>query len=385
MEKRDNRQFLIYMKDYSVGLPHIDRTTPQGKPVYFGYNNLYPQECLKIANASPLQKRILENKLVYCMGLGIEDYDGSIRTPNLAETWEDFFRKLMTDYVYLETFAVQIIPNEAGEGYSFFHQPADQVRLGNYGSDNRITMAYLCADWQRGCTTDIIPIKMWGSEQPVRGEKYLAVFSRLSTGELYYHIPSYMASANWLLADTAISKHYCNFISNNFSANTVITYPSEPEEDKKDLLYEGLMQSFGGSKNSGALLLLFGEGGQKPEVSSLSSTDADLYDEYARRVMENIISTNGLTSPVLAGIATGNGFNNKSDEILAAYALYMNTIIYDVRSFVMDKVNYLLNLNGFKRCLRIADLNLKAELEGNTFVNDVKEKETQDVESGDKD
>lgn len=370
MSKLDNIKANIFQRDFSVCQPFIDKATRRDW-VRFGEDNLYPQLCLDLANSSPLQKAIMENKLSYMYGAGLAKTEDNIYTPNLSEGWDSLVYKCMTDYVYLNAFAVQVILNEGGNSFSFYHQPVDQVRLGQYNEYNIIEKAYLCTNWAKiySRRDNIAEIKMWGSEQPKKGERYLMYFKRHQLGEYYYAVPQWMSAANYIMADAALSQYYNNYIHNNFSANLAIKYPTEPPEEKKAEIYKALQASFGGSENAGNILLLFGENGVNPEISAIESVNADLYNSVCDTVKLAIVSANRLTSPILAGISTSSGFSSKSDEIIAATVQYRLTVINSDRQFVMDKMNDLLSMNGLPRVLTIQDYNLQEEFLGNVEEN----------------
>lgn len=369
MNKLDNVKANIFQRDFSIGQPFIDKATRRDF-VRFGYDNLYPQLCLDLANSSPLQKAIMENKLSYLYGAGLAHVEDNIYSPNLSEGWDSLIYKCMTDFTYLNAFAVQVIMNEGGNSFSFYHQPIDQVRLGQYNDYNMIEKAYLCTNWAKANkTTNIVEIKMWGSEQPKKGERYLMYFKRHQLGEYYYAIPQWMSAANYIAADAALSAYYNNYIRNNFSANLAITFGSEPDEEKKREIYENLIASFGGSENAGNILLLFGENGILPSIAPIESVNADLYNSVCDTVKLAIVSANRLTSPILAGISTSSGFSSKSDEIIAATVQYRLTVINSDRQFVMDKMNDLLSMNGLPRVLTIQDYNLQEEFLGNVEEN----------------
>lgn len=359
----------IFQRDFSIGQPFIDKATRRDW-VRFGYDNLYPQLCLQLAADSPLQKAILENKLSYIYGAGLAHVEDNIYSPNLSEGWDSLIYKCMTDFTYLNAFAVQVIMNEGGNSFSFYHQPIDQIRLGQYNEYNIIDKAYLCTNWAKANkTTNIVEIKMWGSEQPKKGERYLMYFKKHQLGEYYYAIPQWMSAANYIAADAALSAYYNNYIRNNFSANLAITFGSEPDEEKKREIYENLIASFGGSENAGNILLLFGENGILPSIAPIESVNADLYNSVCDTVKLAIVSANRLTSPILAGISTSSGFSSKSDEIIAATVQYRLTVINSDRQFVMDKMNDLLSMNGLPRVLTIQDYNLQEEFLGNVEEN----------------
>lgn len=372
-----NKSKAITQRNYAVDLPYIDiKQRARNKQwVSFDYDNLYPQRVYNMYKESPLQSAIINNQIVYTYGAGLADYSTSIFTPNITEDWSSLIKKCITDMCIFQAFAIQIIPNESMSKFSFYHIPVNQVRLGAYNEDNVIEYGYLATDWSQINSKNVVQIKMWGSEQPKAGERYLWYCKPYDPNELFYSIPKWMSCANWILADIALSKYYLNYIKNNFSANMAIAYPNEVDDDKKAEIYEMLNASFAGEDNAGSILLLFGENGVLPTTSSIESKDADLYENVCDTVLKYIVAGNRLVSPILAGLSTSSGFSSKSDEIIAAYILYNMTIIKEIRSFVMDKINTLLSINGYPRCLVLQDFDIVKEFEGKTLENDEKERE----------
>lgn len=377
----------LAQRDYSVSQPYIDikQRAAWKRWVNFDYDNLFPNVLYNLYADSPLQASILNNQMKYVYGAGLKDYEASIFQPNLLDRWEDIIKKCITDFCIYGAFSIQVVPSVNGDRLLFYHVPVNQVRLGAYNDENQIEYAYLATDWSRVNNSNVVEIKMFGNEQPKQGERYLLYFKEYDPNELFYAIPKWYSAANWMLADIALSKYYNNYIRNNFSANLAITYPCDLDEDKKKQLYEMLVESFGGEENAGNIVLLFGENGSNPIISSIESVNADLYQNVCDTVLKYIVSANRLTSPLLAGLNTSSGFSAKSDEIIAAYTLYKLTVIDEIREFIMNKINYLLTLNGQPRCLILQDYDFRSEFEGDTTVNDVKEKEQIDADNNDKD
>lgn len=365
----------IMQRDYSIRQPYINKAKRLNW-VDFDYDNMYPQRALDLAKSSPLQSAILANKLKYALGAGLADYKASIYTPNLTETWEGLLTKLMTDYVYLEAYAVQVILNENGQTFSFYHVPVEQVRFENFNENNQIEYAYLSTNWQYATGKNVVKIKMFGTETPKKGERYLIYKKKYQPGNYYYATPEWMTAANWVAADAALSTYYLNYIKNNFSSNLAVKYPTEPAtEEKKAEIYENLRQCFGGEQAAGNILLLFGENEVLPEIENIEAVNADLYNAVTEVVMRYIISANRLTSPTLAGVQATAGLSSQSEEIIAAYTLYNLTVISECRNFVMNGINDLLQLNGYPRCLTIMDYDYRKEFEGQTASNDKVESE----------
>ena len=371
---------LVTFRDYSIEQPYVEKTTRNGW-IRFGYDNLYPKLILDLVNNSPLQKAILESKKTYIMGAGLEKTEANIYTPNMFESWQELLDKCATDYVYFKAFAVQAILNESGNRFSFYHQPVDQVRFAQYNERNIIEKAYLCTDWSRAQRNrNVVEIPMFGTETPTKGQPYLLYFKDYQPDNYYYSVPDFMAAANYIAADGALSQYYNNYIRNNFSANLAIRFPVEPTEEKKQELYDNLIKSFGGAENAGNILLLFGENGVIPEINAIESVNADLYNSVVDIIKTAIISANRLTSPVLAGIGTSTGFSSKSDELIAAYTQYKLTVIADDRKFLVDGFNKMLEMNGLERVFNIIDFDLRKEFEGESTSNDFKEKEGNNVD-----
>lgn len=377
------KQQKIAMRNYAIDRPYIDikQRAAWKRWVNFDTNNLYTDFIYGLYSESPLQSSIINNQIKYTYGAGLKDYTASIFQPNINERWEDFIKKCITDYCIYGAFAVQIVVSESGDRFLYYHTPVNQVRLSAYNDENQIEYAYLATDWSRINNSNVVELKMFGVEQPKKGERYLMYFKEYDPQQLYYAIPEWMNAGNWILADIALSKYYLNYIKNNFSANTAITFPEEIDPDKQAELYEMLMDSFGGEDNAGNILLLFGNNGTCPVVSQIESVNADLYQNVCDTVLKYIVAANRLTSPLLAGLNTSSGFSAKSEEIISAYTLYKLTVIDGIRSFVMDKINYLLTLNGQPRVLQLDDYNFRAEFEGDTTQNDEKEAEKTDVDT----
>ena len=374
-----NKQIVTF-RDYSISMPYVEKTTRNGY-IRFGANNLYPQEVLSLVNASPLQKSILESIVTYILGAGLEKTDKNVYTPNMLETWYELIEKCTTDYVYFGAFAVQAILNESGNRFSFYFTPVDQVRFAPYNERNVIEKAYLCTDWSRAQRNrNVAEIDMFGSETPRKGKPYLLYFKPYQPNNYYYAVPEFMSAANYIAADGALSQYYNNYIRNNFSANLSIKFPYEPTDDKKEELYKNLMASFGGQENAGNILLLFGQDGQNPEINSIESVNADMYNSIVDIIKGAIISANRLTSPVLAGIGTSTGFSSKSDELIAATTNFKLTVIARKRKFILDGFNKMLEMNGLERSLNLIDYDLRKEFEGESEINDKVQDEAQNLD-----
>lgn len=372
----------INQKDYSIPKPQFNKFLKHGI-VSFDRDNLYLERLLSIVNESPTQSAILKNMVNYMYGLGLTDYqNNNVLPPNLTDTWDELIKACMTDYTYFNAFALEIIPNADGKHFSFYHIPVMQVRCGQYNERNKIDTYYLSADWtvNSWMSKRVTEIKAWGSESPKAGTPYLMYCREYQPDQYYYAIPEWVSALNWIMADGKISTFTNNFISNNMSAGKVLSFPNDIDDARKQELYDALAECFGSEKNAGATLVLFGEDGVLPTIENLESKDADMYLDVNDMVVHALCTANRVTSPKLLGIHDANGFSSQAEEIIAAYAVYMDTVIIPKRVFVLTIFNNLLVMNGCKRTFLINDLNIVNDINGEDTVNDAKEMEAVQVD-----
>lgn len=372
----DNKLKLL-LNDVSVSAPVIDvRGGGAYNYIKWGERNDFPQYLSDIVADSPTQQAVIKSLHRRMLGAAV-NIPTSIPLPNAWDTWAEIIDKCMMDYAVYECFSLQITLAEDGKTFLFYHQPISEVRFAKseYGK-NDIKTAYINSNWRNFKATKIREIKMWMSEKPQKGEKYLAVFKEYSPNELYYHVPSWFSAANWIVADARLSKYYNNFIANNFNGSKHINIPYTPEtEDEKKEIYDNLKSNFCGETSAAELFVTFSQGdGEKAEVKTIASPDADLYNNVVRITKENIVTANQLTSPVLAGIATGSGFSSKAEEILAAETAYRLNVVQSKRSFVLKMINKCVHTNGHGQdIITIEDYNLTKEYQGDTKANDMVE------------
>lgn len=366
----------INLSDVSLQPPKIDPRGVRGAYNYisFGASNTFPQDCADLVKNSPTQFSIIDALYKRMKGAAI-NIPENVGQPNPLYGWSELIENCLKDYSIYEAFAIQVVPSMLDGVYLFYHQPVADIRLGKseYGV-NDIKTAYINTDWRNPKTSKIREIKMWMSEAPQKGERYLAYFREYEPTEVYYHIPSWYSAANWVSADARLSRYYNNFIANNFNGSKHIDFPFKPSDKEQDEIEKSMREQFCGENAGGEMFITYSEGDNRVTVNSLPSADADLYNNVTRLVTEKIVTANELPSPVIAGIATGSGFSSKAEEILAAETAYKLNVVQPKRSFVLKKINSMLHLNGNQdKVFTIEDYNLTKEYKGDTIQNDIVE------------
>ncbi|KAA6347895.1 hypothetical protein EZS27_004675 [termite gut metagenome] len=354
----------------------------------WGNDNLFPIHLLEFSNASPLNSSIIENKVNYICGSGLEGntYHG---LPNLQDTWEDLLNKIVYDYITFGSFCMQIIVNLDKTKVSIYHQDVSKVRIGLYDKYNKILSYYISNDWSiTNGRMQPVEIKSWGVETPEEGVSYLYYYKDYKPNKDYYITPRWFSAINYVIADSLLSTFYKQSINQNFSAGAIISMPNNPSPEDKQTFQEEIEANFAGVENANSILIIWSEDGQNAPVITPfnSSTNSDLYDSVCDILQQKIVNSHQLASPSLSGIPPrtgGNSFN--SQEIITSYIVYSQSVINPLRKKVLNIINTFVQQNGYDR-LVIKELPILEQVEkAASFTQSISiDKEKKEEEKKDK-
>ncbi len=358
MEKKNTKNYsVIKLSDMVKTYPHFSRSIRGW--INYDRDNLLPQRIIELNNESAVNKAIIENKVTYICGNGIDDssYNGQ---PNLNCSWGDMVERLARDYVTFGGFCFQVIRNEDGTSVSLYHTDFSKVRVGNLNDYGVPQTYFISNDWRRTAGKHApIEIKAYGCEEMGKGQAYLYYYKDYEPSLDHYPVPQYYSALNYIEADGLLGKFYRNSINNGFVPSTIITMPSNPADDEKAHFQQDIESSFAGANGANSIVVLWGESQEvKPVVTSYSaSNNADLYNNVDSIIFQKIISAHRLTSPTLAGISGSGNLSGNANEIINSYILYNQTVIRQLRRRILDTLDVFAINNGYHR-LEINDLDI---------------------------
>lgn len=335
--------------------------------IEYDKDNLLPQRIVDLNNESAINKAVIENKVTYICGAGVDDseYYGQ---PNPNDDWDSLIEKIAKDYVTFGGFSFQVILNENGKSVSLYHTDFSKIRIGNVNEYGINLSFFLSNDWKK-TTGKYAPveIKAYGSEDLKKGTPYLYYYKDYEPSLDYYPIPQYYSALNYIAADGLLGKFYRNSINNGFVPSTIITMPSNPPDDQKEQFQNDIEASYAGTNGANSIVVLWGESEEvKPVVTSYTaSNNADLYNNVDEIIFQKIISAHRLTSPTLAGLSGSGNLSGNSNEIINSFALYNNTVIHQLRRKILDTLSQFTINNGYKK-LVIADLKIVEDIQKNS-------------------
>ena len=87
----------------------------------------------------------------------------------------------------------------------------------------------------------------------------------------------------------------------------------------------------------------------KTTVDAMPVNDApDLYSTLSEECLRKIMLSHNVTSPLLFGIASSNGFSSNADELKDSFALFSNMIIAPMQELLLDAFEQILAYNNIQ-------------------------------------
>lgn len=361
--------------------------------INWGDRNDFPQLLTGLYYSSSTHKSCVDFLVTAICG---EDIKADNLMPNYGETWESFISKLAEDLVIFGGYAFQVIMNRDGKSYSFYHEPFNNVRCGKPDEDGNISEMWICKDWSETGKYKPFTLPRFGfNEDEViqKGQAYLFYYSRYTVDSEYYPLPHYYAALKAIQTEAELLRYDLKSVLNNFSANGVVTFDREDDEDERKRLINGIQKMFTGSENSNTVMVTFKNNDEDSPVTftpfDKDISNVNLFADNNSRTIDRILSAHRIANPTLIGLPnSGTGFANEGALLEASFNLLNKTLINNMRKEITRTINKMFSINGVDSEINIKPLSfnlsalvdkveeVKVEPEGKELNNDnIEEKE----------
>ena len=318
--------------------------------VEFGVDNNYYGFLIDCYTNSTTQNAIVNNvsRLVYGKGLSATD---ASRKPNdyatmMALFSKDCVRYLVSDLKLLGQCAMQVIYTKDRKKIAQVeHIPIQLLRAEKCNEDGKIEAYYYSDDW-----TDIK--KYHPKRIPAFGcskEDIEIYFVKpYSVGLKYYALPDYIGCLPYCTLEESISEYLINEVNNGFSSRSVINFNNgQPSDDQQQMIKNKVLSQLTGTTGEKVIVSFNNNVESKTTVDAMPVNDApDLYSTLAEECLRKIMLGNNVTSPLLFGIASSNGFSSNSDELKDSFILFDNMVIRPMQELLLDAFDNILSYNG---------------------------------------
>jgi len=341
--------------------------------VNFGDDNDYFKYLIDRYNNSTTNNSVINsiNKLIYGRGLDATD---SNKKPNEYAQMKMLFRPevlkcVITDYKLLGQGYFQLIYNKAKNAIiRVEHVPAQLIRSEKCNEKGEITGYYYSDNWQD--IKNFVPkrISAFGY-----GDKTLEILCvrDYSVGQKYYSNVDYIGALPYAKLEEEIADYLINDVQNGFSPTSVINFNNGvPDEEKQGLIAADVKRKLAGSSGAKIVVAFNSDETKKTTIDSVPLNDAPAHYTYlSEESRGKILLGHSITSGLLFGIPSNNGFSSNADELKNASILFDNMVIRPKQGTVLDAIDKILAFNSISLNLYFKTLQPLEFIDQNPAMN----------------
>jgi len=339
----------IHILELAAYEPPVIKEAKREDWVEFGSSNDYYSFLIDCYTNSTTNNAIINNvsRLIY--GKGLSATNANKKPSEYASMMSLFSKKcvrhLCTDLKMLGQCAMQVIYTKDRKRIAEIHHiPVQLLRSEKCNEEGKIEAYYYSDDWSDikryqpkrisafGCSNDDIEIYF---------------VKPYSVGLKYYALPDYIGATPYCTLEESISEYLINEVNNGFSSRAVINFNNgSPSEEQQQLIKSKVLNQLTGTSGEKVIISFNNNQDSKTTVDSMPVNDApDLYNTLTETCLRKIMLGHQITSPLLFGIASQNGFSSNADELRDSFILFENMVIRPYREMLTDAFDELLAYN----------------------------------------
>lgn len=318
--------------------------------VEFGEDNNYFNYLIDRYTKSTTNSAIINNvsRLIY--GKGLSALDASRKPNEYAQMMTLFsaecLRKMVFDRKLFGQFAMQVHYNEKHDKVlKVYHIPVNLLRAEKCNEKGEITGYYYSDNWEDVRKFPPTRIPAFGHSK----DKVEIMFVKpYGVGMKYYAYCDYQGAVPYCVLEEEISDYLINEVQNGFSGTKVVNFNNGvPSEEQQDLISQKVLSKLTGSKGQKVIVAFNQNQESKTTVDDIPLNDApDHYTYLSEECLRKIMLGHNVTSPLLFGIASANGFSSNADELQNSFILFNNMVIKPFQDEIIEAFDRILAFNG---------------------------------------
>jgi hypothetical protein len=318
--------------------------------VEFGEDNNYFQFIIDRYVNSTTNSSVINNvsRLIY--GRGLSALDAS-KKPNeyaqmMALFHADCIRKIVLDRKMFGQFAMQIHYSQDHKRIlKAYHIPVNLLRAEKCNKDGEIEGYYYSDNW--------LDVKKYAPKRiPAFGysnEQIEILYSKpYAVGMKYYALPDYQGGLPYAKLEEEIADYLINEVQKGFAGRVVINFNNGvPTEEQQQIITGKVKSQLTGPRGEKVIIGFNNNQESKTTVDTMPVNDApDLYNSLSEECVKKIMLAHNVTSPLLFGLGSANGFSSNADELKNASILFDNMVIKPIQDQIIDAFDKILAFNG---------------------------------------
>lgn len=336
--------------------------------VGFGESNDYYNFLIERYTNSPTNNAVINNIVRLIYGKGLTATNASRKPSDYARMIQLLGKELqkqnILDAKLLGQFAIQIIYSKDRKSIAQAeHMPIHLIRPEKCNKEGEIEAVWYSDNWSDIKTYPPKRIPLFQtSNEPLE----ILWVKPYSVGMKYFAYPDYQGAIPYMVLEEEISNYLINEVQNGFSGTKVVNFNNGiPSEEQRDEISNTTINKLTGTKGKRVIVAFNMEEKYKTTVEDIPLNDAPSHYEYlAEECMRKIMLGHNVTSPLLFGIASSNGFSSNADELQNSFVLYYNMVIKPYQELIIEAYEKILAFNGIN--LNLEFITLKPLEFGNT-------------------
>jgi hypothetical protein len=329
--------------------PQIVESKQKGY-VTFGENNSYFQFLIDRYRKSATNQSIINNvtRLMYGKGLGV--IDASRKPSEYAQVMalfnKDCLRKLCFDLKTLGQCAIQVHYNDKHDKIlKAFHIDMNLLAPEKCDDEGKINNWYYSNNWEDIKKFPPKPFATFGSS---KDKVEILVIKPYAIGMKYFSLPDYVAGTAYALLEEEVSDYLINEVQNGFSGTKVVNFNNgQPDIETQNLLQQQIKNKLTGSKGQRVIVGFNNNKETATTVDDIPLNEApDHYQFLATECERKIMVSHSITSGLLLGLGSANGFGSNADELKNAFVLFDNMVIRPLQQLLIDGLEQITSFNG---------------------------------------
>jgi hypothetical protein len=329
--------------------PQIVESKQKGY-VTFGENNSYFQFLIDRYRKSATNQSIINNvtRLMYGKGLGV--IDASRKPSEYAQVMalfnKDCLRKLCFDLKTLGQCAIQVHYNDKHDKIlKAFHIDMNLLAPEKCDDEGKINKWYYSNNWSDIKKFPPKPFATFGSS---KDKVEILVIKPYAIGMKYFALPDYVAGTAYALLEEEVSDYLINEVQNGFSGTKVVNFNNgQPDIETQNLLQSQIKNKLTGSKGQRVIVGFNNNKETATTVDDIPLNDAPEHYQYLSTECERkIMVSHSITSGLLLGLGSANGFGSNADELKNAFVLFDNMVIRPLQQLLIDGLEQITSFNG---------------------------------------
>ena len=314
--------------------------------VSIGDNNDYYQNLIDCYMDSTTNQAVINGVVNQIYGKGLDATDSNKKPEQYAQMKglikNDCLRKVCQDLKLLgeASFQVTYTGNKIS---AITHFPRETLRAEKMNDKGEVKNYYYAPDWAKvNRNSKLKKFPVFGSG----AQNEIYIVKRYVTGFYYYSPADYNTA--YATLENEIACYLINDTQNGFSGTKVVNFNNGvPDREKQLAIKNDVMQKLTGSYGEKVIVAFNNNAESKTTVEDIPLNDApEHYSFLSEECKKMIMLTHRVTSPLLLGLSSANGFSSNADEIENSSRLFNIIVIQPYQNLLIDAIDEMLSVNG---------------------------------------